>query len=118
MNEVQWLTESALTRGKNHAANAVRRYANTMTLDGGFQALEYNGIPLVADVDATPGHIFFVHEPSLAIFRNEDFFWLDRDGKVLHRLEDKDAYQATLACYFEFGTYRRNAHGAMNALSE
>ena len=95
-----------------------RRYTNTMTLDGGFQALEYNGIPLVCEVDATPGHMFFVHEPSLAVFRNEDYFWLDRDGKVLHRLEDKDAYQATLACYFEFGTYRRNAHGCMNALGE
>lgn len=97
---------------------AARRYANTMVLDGGFEAVEYNGIPIVVDVDSTPGHMYFLHEPDIAIFRNEDFFWLDRDGKILHRLEDKDAYQATLACYYEYGAYRRNNQGVMNSLGE
>lgn len=95
---------------------AARRYANTMVLDGGYEALEYNNIPIVVDVDATPGHMYFLHEPDIAVFRSEDFFWLDRDGKILHRLEDKDAYQATLACYYEYGAYRRNNQGVMNAL--
>lgn len=97
---------------------ADKRFVNTMELDGGFKALEYNGIPLVADKDCTAGHMYFVDESAMSIYRSSDFFWLDRDGSVLHRLDDKDAYQATMAYYAELGTSRRNSHAALLDIQE
>ena len=95
---------------------AQNRYVNTMTLDGGFEYLEYNGRPFVYDKDAPVGFLFFLDENSFAIYRMSDFFWLDKDGSVLRRLDDRDAYQATLALYAELAVDARNRHGVIEDL--
>lgn len=38
-----------------------------ITLDGGFRALEFDGIPVIADVNCPAGTMLFLHTPALAV---------------------------------------------------
>lgn len=53
------------------------RYVNTMTLDGGFDALEYNGKPLVVDKHCLNNRMYFLDESTLALYRMSDFDWIN-----------------------------------------
>lgn len=87
-----------------------RRYVNTMTLEGGFRALEYNGKPLVVDKDCTRGRIYGLNLQTLKIFYEEDYHWMDEDGSYLHRLPNFDAFQALMMRYWCMGTDKRNGN--------
>jgi hypothetical protein len=112
------VTSHALVRKYQGLVIAQKRFVNTMELDGGWKALEYNDVPLVYDKDATAGQMYFLDEEPFAIYRQSDFFWLDKDGSILRRLDDRDAYQATLALYAEMGVSSRNRHAVIEDLIE
>jgi len=46
-----------------------------------------------------------------------DWSFMDRDGSVLSRVANTDAYEATLYKYHELGTDKRNAHGKLTGLT-
>ena len=106
------LAPYALRRALVADLEAARRFS-TMTLDGGYTAINFNGKPLVVDSDAIDGEIYFLYEPSLKIYRMSDFNWMDRDGAVLSRIKDYDAYEAVLYAYMEFGCDRRRANSVL-----
>lgn len=92
-----------------------KRHVNTMTLDGGWKALEYssggNGsIPWVADVDMTPNTIFFIDLMHLQLMEMSGWEWMDEDGAVLSRVSGSDAYEAVLFKYSDLATDRPRAH--------
>ncbi len=95
-----------------------RRFVNTMTLDGGFEALEFNGKPLVPDNQCKHGRIYFITPETLKIFRTSDFDWMEEDGGVLHRKQGYDVYQATLFHYGDLGCVARNANGVLKGVNE
>jgi hypothetical protein len=96
---------------------ADRRNVNTMTLDGGWKALEFNGIPLLVDDDAIDGEMYFLTLRDLQIYRMSDYDWMTKDGAVLSRITGYDAYEAVLFRYAELGTSRRNSHGVLADLA-
>lgn len=87
-----------------------KQFVGTMTLDGGFRAVLYNGIPWAVDKFATRGRLYGIDFSSLRMFYENDFNWMDQDGSVLSRLENYDAFQATLYRYWSTGVMRRNAN--------
>jgi len=89
---------------------ADKRFVNTMDLDGGFKGLEYNGIAWVADGDCPPNTVFFLDTDHLQIMQMSDWSWMDRDGAVLNRVADADAYEAVLYWYADLTTDRPRAH--------
>ena len=104
------LTNHALKRRYASLLVADKRYppGGEITLDGGYKALEFNGVPLVADPDAsltlTPQKLermYFVSLPSLEVAQLEDFGWMDRDGSTLKAIAGYDAYEAVLFAYME-----------------
>lgn len=97
---------------------AERRYPDVMDLDGGFKALSFNGLPLVPEKDCTAGRFYFLDETTLLIARMSEWFWLARDNAVLHRLDDYDAWQATLAYYAEYCLRKRNALAGLFGVQE
>lgn len=140
---MQWVLDNAEIEGEsqpgiiltNHALK--RRYAallvadkrypagGEITLDGGYKALEFSGIPLVADKDAsltaTPqvlNRMYFVSLDSMEWQLLEDWQWMQRDGAVLHRLDDYDMYGATLYSYQNLIVTRPNANVVLADLSE
>lgn len=95
-----------------------RRYYNTMTLDGGFEAVEFNGKPIVADPQAPHGKLLYITPECLRIFRSADFDWMDKDGSTFSRVANQDAYEATLFHYGDLGCVARNGLGALEGISE
>lgn len=95
-----------------------RRHVNTMELDGGFKALDYNGIPFVADSQCKRNRIYALCMKSLALVRSSDFEWMDKDGSYLSREAGYDAYAATLFHYGNLMTYDRNANGLYDDILE
>jgi hypothetical protein len=89
---------------------ADKRFVNTLKLDGGFMGLDYNGIAWVADADCSPNTVYFVDTDHLQIMQMSDWNWMDRDGAVLSRVADSDAYEAVLYWYADLTTDKPRAH--------
>lgn len=108
------ITTQALRREYLELVQADRRFVNTMTLDGGWVGLDYNGIPLLVDEqDAIEGEIYFLTTKDLGRYRMADYSWMQKDGAILSRISGYDAYEAILFCYFEMGCRRRNSQGVL-----
>ena len=66
--------------------------------------------PESAEILARRGHLAFCWDDldAIELAYENDYNWLDKDGSVLHRLPDHDAYQATLFRYSELICRARN----------
>jgi hypothetical protein len=92
------------------------RFVNTMNLDGGFSALDYNEVPLVVDRHCYPGRIYFLDESTLALYRMSDINWMEDDGAILSRVSGKDAYEAVLYLYATLGCRACNKNALLEDL--
>ena len=97
------ITSHAVRREYLGLLEDIRRFVNTQRLDGGWEAVMYNDKPLVVDPDCQEDRIYFIDESTFAIGQMSDFDWMDRDGAVLHRTANEDAYEATLFWYSQLG---------------
>lgn len=97
---------------------AERRHVNTMELDGGFKAVDFNGIPWVVDSQAKRNTLFFINPDTMKIFRTSDFDWMERDGSYLSRVANKDAYEAVLFHYGNLACLSRNGNGVLKGILE
>jgi hypothetical protein len=97
---------------------ADKRFPNAMELDGGFSAVDFNGKPLVPDPQCRKNRIYYLTPETLKIFRTSDFDWLDKDGAVLSRVQNTDAYEATMFHYGNLGVVARNANALLDDISE
>lgn len=71
-----------------------------MNLDGGFKALSYNGIPVVADRFAPDKKMYLINTNDFKLSQLNDWSWLEgTTGKVLRQIDKKAAYTATLVKY-------------------
>ncbi len=99
------------------AANE-RRAVNVMQLDGGYEGVEFSGIPIVGDPQCKHNRIYFIVPEALKICRMADFDWMDEDGSVMSRVADTDAYEATLFHYGDLACVARNGLGALVGQNE
>lgn len=111
------LTSRAVRRRYLALVRADGRFVNTMTLDGGFDALEYNGKPFVVDRHTLPNRIYFIDESTLALYRMSDLDWMEEDGAVLSRVTGYDAYEAVLFFYATLGCSAPNKNAVLDDLS-
>lgn len=111
------MTTRAIRRKYLALCRADRRAVNTMELDGGWKALDYNGVPLMVDKDAIDGEMYFLTLRDLQLYRMSDYDWMQRDGAILHRCADEDAYEATIYRYAELGVTKRNSQGVLCDIS-
>jgi len=98
-----------------------RRYTDTKEYAGGFQGLPFNygtEVPVVEDVDCKPNRMYFIDEDKIKIFRSKEWHWADKDGSIFKWVHDYDIWEALIKSYYEFGTVRRNAQGALMDLIE
>jgi hypothetical protein len=94
------------------------RYAEAMKLEGGFEAVDFNGKPLVADRQAPYGHLYFLDESHIKVYQNEDWHFLAEDGHPLKQSPLRDAWVAYFARYMNLGADRRNTQAVMTALTD
>ena len=111
-------TSFGVRRAYQALLTATKRLVDTQELKGGYKAITYNDLPIIADKDAPANKIFVVDEDELQVFRLGDFDWMQEDGAILSRVSGYDAYEAVLYVYQELGTTMRNAHVLISDVTE
>jgi hypothetical protein len=94
------------------------RYTEPQTIRGGFQVLEFQGMPFIADRLAPFGKVHWLDESYLKVFTNRDWHFLDEDGHILKWVPNADAWQAALARYMNLGISRRNVQLVQSGLTD
>lgn len=119
-------TSKGVRRAYFNLLSQTRQTVNTQEFKGGFTGLAFTtddgDIPLVSDVDAPLGKLYFISEDHITYYHDEDWHWLDRDGSIWKQVRDSngdyDAWYARMCEYHELGTDRRNSHGVLADITE
>ncbi len=99
--------------------SANKRNVDTLDLAGGFKALSYNGIPVVADRFCPSGTMYILNTEDFTLHQLCDWQWLTGDdGKVLKQIPGKPVYTATLVKYAELLCARPYGQGMLSGISE
>ncbi len=71
-----------------------------LTLDGGFKAISYNGMPLVADRFIEKGTMYMLNTDDFKLHQLCDWRWLEGEGgRVIKQKPNSPTYTATLVKY-------------------
>ncbi len=90
-----------------------------MELAGGFKALSYNGIPVVADRFCPEGTMYLLNTDDFRLHQLCDWQWLEGDnGRVLRQIDSKACYAATLVKYAELMCYRPCGQAMLSGITE
>lgn len=96
-----------------------KRFIDTMELSGGFKAMNYNGIPIVADRFCPSGTMYLLNTDDFTLHQLCDWQWLSGDdGKVLKQIPGKPVYTATLVKYADLICARPNGQGVISGITE
>ncbi len=96
-----------------------KRSFESVEIEGGFKALSYNGIPIVADRLCPKGTMYFLNTNDFALHQLCDWQWLtDEDGKILRQVPGKPVYTATLVKYADLICSRPCGQGVIRGIIE
>lgn len=98
-----------------------RRFTGTKDFEGGFTGLTFSydtDVPVITDVDAPAGKMWFINENTFTIYRRNPWSWEDKDGNIWKWVTNYDAFEAMMKQYWEFAIDRRNANGVMTGITE
>ncbi len=91
----------------------------TVQLEGGYSALNFNGIPIVVDRFCPKGTLYFLNTNDIKLCQLSDWEWMESDdGKILHQVPGKPVYTATLVKYAELVFERPNTIAALVNIEE
>ena len=91
----------------------------SMEIEGGYNAMSFNGIPIVADRFCPDGTMYLLNTDDFKIHQLCDWQWLEgEDGKILKQIAGKPVYTATLVKYAELICERPNGQGMLSGINE
>ena len=103
-----------------YVSNMAEKRVNVdyMTVDGGFNAISYAGIPMIADRFVEDGTMYLLNTPDFKLHQLCDWRWLEGEGgTVLHQVPGKAAYTATLVKYADLLCERPAGQGKIKFTS-
>ena len=90
-----------------------------MEIEGGFKAISFNGIPVVADRFCPAGTMYLLNTEDFKLCQLCDWQWLEGDdGKILRQIPGKPVYTATLVKYAELICERPGAQAKIIDINE
>jgi len=109
-NPTVMLTSLGVQRSVYELLDDQVQYINpeSLTYASGFKTLSYNGMPIIADIDAPYGKMYILDESTLKVFSDQDWHFLDADGMTLRQVTGYDKFEAIMARYMNLGATRRN----------
>lgn len=88
-------------------------------IEGGFKAISFNGIPIVADRFCDSGTMYLINTNDFKLCQLCDWQWMENeDGKILHQVPGKPVYTATLVKYAELLCERPNGQARVIGIYE
>lgn len=97
------LTSHGVERSYYEYLETTKRNINTMTLNGGYTALNFDNKPLVADKFCTAGDMFLLNMADFVLHQMGEWDFLDRDGSIFKQTANKAAWDAVLVKYGDLG---------------
>ena len=98
---------------------AGKRVLQPVELQGGFKALSYNGIPVVADRFCPEKTMYLLNTNDFRLHQLCDWQWLEgENGSVLRQVSSKACYTATLVKYAELMCYRPCGQAMLTGITE
>ena len=96
-----------------------KRIVDTMELAGGYKAMSFNGIPVVADRFCPSGTMYLLNTDDFCLHQLCDWQWLEgEDGKVLRQVAGKPVYTATLVKYADLVCTRPCGQAMLSGITE
>ena len=96
-----------------------RRSTDVEVLAGGYKAMTYNGIPVVADRFCPDGTMYLLNTSDFCLHQLCDWKWLEGDdGKVLKQIAGKPLYTATLVKYADLVCARPCGQAMLTGITE
>lgn len=109
---------SAVRRAYQEELSTYRRNVDVMNLQGGFKALSFNGIPVVADRFVADDTMYLLNTKDFELCQLCDWQWLeDNEGKVIRQKEGYPVYTATLVKYAELLCNRPNSQAKLTGIT-
>lgn len=112
------ITSFGIQRSYFNLLQSQVRYVDPTTIKGGFQTLDFMGQPLIADLEAPWGRMYWLEEQYVKVFSNRDWHFLDEDGNVLKWRSDYDEWEAVLARYMNLGITRANTQLVLYGITD
>lgn len=110
-----WGVKRALAKHFKDSAMGVQ----TMEIKGGYKALSFNGIPVVADRFCPDGTMYLLNSKDFKMHQLCDWQWLEgEDGKVLKQVPGTPVFTATLVKYAELLCDRPCGQGMLTGITE
>jgi len=95
------------------------KHTDSVELEGGFRAISFNGIPVVADRFCPAGTMYLLNTDDFALHQLCDWQWLEgEDGSILKQKAGKPVYTATLVKYAELICSRPCGQAALTGITE
>lgn len=121
-NPTMMITHPTTWRLIGEKLTAVRRYTPEQTLHGGFQVIDWAGVPVFWDVQcpkhfAGKDNLFCLDESTLALFQMADWDWIDDDGTILKWISGYAAFDATLFYYANLGCTNPRNNGVLRSIN-
>lgn len=96
-----------------------RRSLDTMELNGGYIAMNFNGIPVVADRFCPDGTMYLLNTEDFGLYQLGDWDWLrGDDGGILKQVAGSPVFEATLAKYADLMCVRPCGQGVLSGITE
>ena len=106
-------------RALQKALSESRMLTGTAELAGGYRAMTYNGIPVVADRFCPAGTMYLLNTSDFCLHQLCDWKWLEGDdGRVLKQVPGKPLYTATLVKYADLICSRPCGQGMLSGITE
>ena len=91
----------------------------SVTLEGGMQAISFNGIPVVVDRFCPEGTMYLLNTDDFKLHQLCDWQWIEaEDGKILKQVPGKPVYTATLVKYAELMCEKPCGQGMLTGIEE
>lgn len=109
---------SAVRRAYQEYLGAYRRNIDIAELAGGYKAISYNGIPLVADRFVEDDTMYLLNTDYFTLHQLCDWKWLEgEDGKVIRQNIGYPTYSATLVKYADLVCDKPNGQAKISGIS-
>lgn len=96
---------------------AYRSNVDVMTLEGGFKAISYNGIPLVTDRFVDGDTMYLLNTDDFTLHELCDWKWLEGEGgRILKQNPNFATYTATLVKYAELICDKPNGQAKISGI--